>query len=84
MSLKSSQQIKYGAMLSYTGIVLYIIIGLLYTPWMIQCIGQADYGLYTLAYSIISLFLFDFGISSAVQRFIAKYVAEGSEDQVNI
>lgn len=84
MALKSSQQIKYGAVLSYLGIALYILIGLLYTPWMIKCIGQADYGLYTLAYSIISMFLFDFGISSAVQRFIAKYVAENREDKVNL
>ena len=82
--LNSSQQIKYGAMLSYSGIVLYILIGLLYTPWMIRCIGQADYGLYTLAYSIISLFVFDFGISSSVQRFVAKYNAEGRPDKVNM
>lgn len=81
--LTSSQQIKYGAVLSYAGIILYILIGLLYTPWMIRCIGQADYGLYTLAYSIISLFVFDFGISSAVQRFVAKYIAEGRTDKVN-
>lgn len=83
MSLNSSQQIKYGALLSYTGIVLYILIGLLYTPWMIRCIGQDEYGLYTLAYSIITFFAFDFGISAAVQRFVAKYLAEGSQEKVN-
>lgn len=81
--LSSSQQIKYGAVLSYVGIILYILIGLLYTPWMINCIGQADYGLYTLAYSIISFFVFDFGFSTAVQRFVAKYIAEGRSDKVN-
>ena len=81
--MTSGQQIKYGALLSYTGIVLYILIGLLYTPWMIRCIGQAEYGLYTLAYSIITFFAFDFGISAAVQRFVAKYLAEGSQEKVN-
>ena len=81
--LTSSQQVKYGAVLSYVGIITYILIGLLYTPWMIQVIGKDDYGLYTLAYSIISLFVFDFGISSAIQRFVAKYLAEGSLEKVN-
>lgn len=82
-SLSSSQQIKYGAVLSYMGIVVYILVGLLYTPWMIRVIGKDDYGLYTLAYSIISLFVFDFGISAAIQRFVAKYLAEGNKEKVN-
>lgn len=82
-SLTSNQQIRYGALLSYAGIILYILIGLLYTPWMIRCIGQADFGLYTLAYSIISFFVFDFGISAAIQRFIAKYLAENNYNKVN-
>ena len=82
-SLSSSQQIKYGAVLSYIGIAVYILVGLLYTPWMIRVIGKDDYGLYTLAYSIVSLFVFDFGISAAVQRFVAKYLAEGNKEKVN-
>lgn len=81
--LTSSQQVKYGAVLSYVGIAVYILIGLLYTPWMIRVIGKDDYGLYTLAYSIVSLFVFDFGISAAIQRFVAKYLAEGSQEKVN-
>lgn len=82
-SLSSGQQIKYGAVLSYMGIVVYILVGLLYTPWMIKVIGKDDYGLYTLAYSIVALFVFDFGISAAIQRFVAKYLAEGNKDKVN-
>lgn len=83
MILSNTQQIKFGAILSYAGIVVYILIGLLYTPWMIKVIGKDDYGLYTLAYSIISLFVFDFGISAAIQRFVAKYLAEGNKKKVN-
>ena len=36
-------QVKYGAVLSYLGIAVYILIGLLYTPWMINVIGKDDY-----------------------------------------
>ena len=82
-SISSSQQIKYGAVLSYLGIIVYILVGLLYTPWMIRVIGKDDYGLYTLAYSIVGFFVFDFGISAAVQRFVAKYLAEGNSEKVN-
>ena len=40
-------QIKTGAIISYVALFLNIVIGLLYTPWMINTIGKADYGLYT-------------------------------------
>lgn len=76
-------QLKTGAILSYIGLAINVIVGLLYTPWMINSIGKADYGLYTLALSVISLFVFDFGIGQAVTRFVAKYLAEGSQEKVN-
>ena len=76
-------QIKTGAIISYVALFLNIVIGLLYTPWMINTIGKADYGLYTLAMSVISLFVFDFGLGSAVTRFVSKYLAEGRQDKVD-
>lgn len=79
----SSKQIKYGALLSYVSIVLNVGAGLVYTPWMVKIIGQSQYGLYTLAYSLISLFLVDFGLSSATARYVSKYHAEGNEEKVN-
>lgn len=76
-------QIKYGAVLSYVGVALSIIIGLLYTPWMTEKLGQSQYGLYTLSNSLISLFVMDFGLSSAVTKYISQYRAEGDEDKAN-
>ena len=83
MALSTNQQIKIGAILSYTGIAIYVLTGLLYTPWMINVIGKEDYGLYTLAHSITAFFIFDFGFSAAIQRFTAKFLAEGKIDKVN-
>lgn len=80
---ESSRQIKRGAILSYVSIAINIIAGLLYTPWMIQQIGQDNYGLYTLATSLISMFLIDFGLSAAVSRFVSRYNAESDQDSVN-
>ena len=71
------KQIAFGALLSYFSIALNIIAGLIYTPWMVAQIGQSNYGIYTLANSIIGLFIIDFGLSSATARFMSKYIADG-------
>ena len=75
--------LKKGALLSYAGVVFNALSGLLYTPWMISCIGSDDYGLYTLAMSAVNLFLLDFGLGDAVSRFLSAYYAKGDERRAN-
>ncbi len=81
--MNSSKQIKFGAVVSYFTIAFNMIAGLIYTPWMITQIGQNNYGLYTLATSLITMFVMDFGMSAATSRFISKYNAEGNQDAAN-
>ena len=81
--MNSVKQIRIGALISYFSIIFNILAGFIYTPWMISQIGKSDYGLYTLAHSLISLFLVDFGLGQAVSRYISKYHAEGDEEKVN-
>lgn len=69
--------------MSYVAIAINIVAGFVYTPWMINSIGESTYGLYTLATSLISLFVMDFGISSATARYVARYRAEGNVEKVN-
>lgn len=76
-------QIKIGAVVSYLALFLNVIIGLVYTPWMIKSIGKNDYGLFTLAMSVISLFVFDFGLGSAITRYVSKFLAEKKKDKVD-
>lgn len=76
-------QIKTGAIISYASLALSVATGLLYTPWMINSIGKENYGLYTLAMSVISLFVFDFGLGSAITRFVSKYLSENRQDLVD-
>ena len=76
-------QIKAGAIMSYISLFITILIGIIYTPWMISSIGKSDYGLYVLAMSVINIFVFDFGLGDAIQRFVSKYLAEGRLDKVN-
>ena len=81
--LNENKQLKAGAILSYISIAVGILSGLIYTPWMIAQIGQSDYGLYTLATSLITLFLMDFGLSAATARYLSDYHARGEEEKVN-
>jgi len=79
---ESTRQIKRGAIMSYIAIAVNILAGLLYIPWMVQQIGQDNFGLYTLATSLINMFLIDFGLNEAVSRFVSKYNAEGDQQSV--
>lgn len=75
--------IKAGAIISYISILLNILISLIYTPWMIHEIGMSDYGIYSLIVSFLSYFLLDFGLGSAISRFIARYRADNNAEGIN-
>ncbi len=82
MASRSTRQIAGGAIISYIAIAVNIIIGIIYTPWMLNTIGASNYGLYTLAISVISIFAIDFGLSAATTRFVTKRVVEGDTEGV--
>ncbi len=75
------KQMTIGALLSYAAIAFNILSGFLYIPWMIRTIGDDQYALYTLALSLIQIFLLDFGIGSAVTKFLSNYYARGQWDE---
>lgn len=71
-------QLKTGAFLSYTSIALHNIIGLVYTPFMLRMLGQSEYGLYSMAESVVAcLTILDLGFGNAIVRYTAKFRAEG-------
>ena len=77
-------QIKAGAILSYVSLFLTTFLGIVYTPFMLREMGQSEFGLYSLAASVIAyLTLFDFGFGNAVARFTAKFKAEGKKQELN-
>lgn len=73
----------FGVILSYAAIGFNIISGLLYTPWMIRTIGNDQYALYTLATSVINIFLLDFGIGGAVTKFLSNFYAHGEYEEAD-
>ena len=76
-------QRKLGIFLSYLNITLQSLLGFLYIPVLLHYIGKSEYGLYQLMGSLIAYFgIMDFGLSAAVIRFYAKYLA--LKDQVGM
>lgn len=81
--MKNVNQLKAGALLSYVNLGLGCIIPLLYTPIMLRMLGQSEYGLYSLSNSVISyLSMLNFGMGSAVMRYVTKCRAEGDKRSV--
>lgn len=79
--MKHVNELKAGSILSYVNLGISCVIPLLYTPVMLQLLGQEEYGLYSLSNSVISyLGLLNFGMGSAVIRYITRYRAEGRTD----
>lgn len=80
--MKENNQIKLGAILSYTIIVVNMIVGILYTPILTAKLGQSEYGLYSLVTSVISyLTILDFGFGNAIIIYTAKYRASNAKEK---
>lgn len=76
-------QRKAGAILSYINLAISCVIPLLYTPIMLDMLGQEEYGLYSLSNSVISyLGLLNLGMGTAIVRYIIRYRAAGETQKV--
>lgn len=81
--MKEKNELKAGALLSYVNLAIGCVIPLLYTPIMLRILGQAEYGVYSLANSVISyLSLLNFGVGAAIVRYITQYRAKGDVNGV--
>lgn len=79
-SLKLNQ-LKAGAVLSYLNLLIGNIIPFLYTPIMLRMLGQAEYGIYGIAQSVMGYIqLLNFGIGGSIVRYLSKYRAEEDVD----
>ena len=77
-----NSQLKIGAFLSYVVLALQNLVGLVYTPFMLRMLGKSEYGLYSIAASIVAyLTILDLGFGNAIVRYTAKYRAEGKVEE---
>ena len=77
------RELRLGIVLSYFLIVLNVVSGLLLMPFIIRGIGKSNYGLYTAASSLITMFIVDLGLSTAVTKFISKYRVISTQQEID-
>ena len=76
-------QHKAGVIFSYAGELVKIIVNLVYTPIMLRLLGQSEYGLYQLVYSVVSyLGLLSLGFGSSYLRFYSRYKAKKDDEGI--
>ena len=77
-------ELKMGVILSYVTMFISFVIPLFYTPIMLRILGQNEYGVYSLANSVISyLALLNFGMGQSIIRYVSQYRAKNQFDKVN-
>lgn len=73
-------QKKAGVLLTYFSELVKILTGLVYTPIMLRLLGQSEYGLYQLVFSVVSyLNLLSLGFASSYIRFYSRKKADNDE-----
>lgn len=73
-------ELKMGAALSYTNIILSNVINLVFTPFLLITLGKSEYGLYMLIGAFVGyIAVLDFGLGNTIIRYIAKYRAENDK-----
>lgn len=65
---------KKGVIFSYILMFVEAISSIVFTPYLIKCLGQEEYGIYGLVASITAyLYLLDLGVGNAIIRYMAKF-----------
>lgn len=77
-------QKKAGVILSYISQGIQVLSGLIYTPIMLRLLGQSEYGLYQLVYSVVSyLSLLSFGFTASYMRFYSRAKVKNDQNEVS-
>lgn len=80
--MKQKDEFKTGTILSYVYLIINNIVQILYTPFMLQKMGQAEYGVYSLCMSIVNyLTVLDFGLGNAIIKYVAENKKEDKKQQ---
>ena len=79
-----NKEIKMGAILGYINMIANLLVSFLYTPILLNNLGQCEYGLYALVASVIGyLSVLDMGFGNAMIRFISRSKAKKMQDTEN-
>ena len=77
------KEVKYGAILSYILVIANTVYGFIVSPYMLSTLGNSEFGVYkSIGSMATSIMVLDVGIGATVQRYVAKFRAEGNSQLV--
>ena len=80
MSFLNNESKKLAALLSYVKLFCYTLNSIFLVPILLKWLGEDDYGLYQMIYSVGHyILILDFGIGTVMMRYISEYRAKGDE-----
>src|SRR5215471_7074432 len=69
---------------SWTGVAASLFQGLVITRFLVRSLGEQQYGIWVLIFSILDYFwFFDLGLNSAVTNFCARFLAMRQPEKIN-
>jgi len=79
-----AKKLAFGSVLGVANHLTTIVVGLFLMPFVISSLGDRMYGFWTLASAFIGYYgLLEFGMGSAVGRFIAGAIGSGDKEECN-
>lgn len=82
--VSTDKQRKMAVVLTYANVIISAYISLFYTPFLLRMLGQSEFGLYSLATSVIGyLEILDLGFGNAVIVFTSKYITQNRKEDEN-
>ena len=81
MNMDNAANRRLGATLSMVNMIASVLLGLVYTPFVLRFLGQSEYGIYTLANSLIAyLAILDLGFGNTLVRYTARAREQGQSE----
>lgn len=82
--MKFSTKVIRNALANYAGSFVTLAVGLVLTPFLVNRLGDVEFGIWSLALSLFGwLSFFDLGLASAITKHIATYDATGEQQWIN-
>ena len=82
--MSEDKNLRLGVIFSYVNMAATLLVSLLYMPFLLESLGQQQYGLYNMGQAAVSyLGLAEFGFGNAVVRYSSKYRALGDEKKTS-
>ena len=81
--MSNSKQLKIGSLLSYAQMIISVVIGIIYTPFILNALGDSEYGLYsTVSSTIAVLSILSLGFNASYIRYYTKYKKEEDYESI--